>query len=311
MSRTYILRRRVSGLSDLVEGDSVLTNDQGAGNIYYVNGGSDGPTNNYGSGESADDPKQTLTAALALCTSGNNDYIFVLNYGSNGRAAETWPIAVTKDMVHIIGCRSTVGSKWPTVTATGSNKAAIEVTGQRCEIANLEIGGTAAGNNAGILVGNLGGVWGCTVHNCWFGVADGAGSYGIKVTATYDAPYLTVYDCIFGEALLIDGILIAGNATRGRIGIPGHGNSFINIAGIAINVTGNAVGLQIHDNVFQMAADTAGDAITLPAGSADCFISGNDCGCSKAAKTTKYYVDASSSNDWAGNYVSGSLLWPS
>lgn len=310
MGSPYIMRKRVSSMADLIDGTGVLVNDLGVGNIYYVNGGSDGPTNNNLSGEDKDNPKQTITAALALCTSGHNDYIRVLNYGSNGRASETWPIAVTQDMVHIIGDRSTVGSKWATVTATGSNKAAFEVTGARVEIANLEIGGTAAGNNAGILVGNLAGVWGCTIHDCWFGVADGAGSYGIKVTATYDAPYLTVYDCIFGEALLIDGILIAGVATRGKIGMPGHGNLFHNIAGIAINVTGSTVGLNILDNRFQLKADTAGDAITLPAGSSSCYISGNQAGYSKAAVTTKYYVDAGTGNDWDNNYVSGSLLFP-
>lgn len=311
MGRPYVMRRGVSSVADLLEGTGILVNDQGVGNVFFVNGGSDGPTNNALSGEDQDNPKQTITAALALCVTGHNDYIIVLNYGSNGRAAETWPIAMNKDMVHVIGARSTVGSKWPTVTATGANKSAFLVTGNRCEFANLEIGGTADGSGSGILIDAAGsGIWGCTVHECWFGVADGAGSYGIRVTAGTDAPYLTVYDNLFGAALLIDGILIAGNATRGHIGLPHHGNRFHHIAGIAINVSGAAGLSGIYDNRFSMAADTAGDAITLGASTSGTHVDGNRADFSKAAVTTKYYVDAGTGNDWGENYVSGSLLFP-
>ena len=310
MTSPYIMRKRVSSLGDLVDGTGLQVNDLGVGNIFYVNGGSDGPTNNNLSGEDKDNPKQTITAALGLCVTGHNDYIRVLNYGGNARASETWPIAVTKDMVHIIGDRSTMGSKWATVTATGSNLSAFSVTGQRCEIANLEIGGTAAGSGDAITVGSLGGTWGCTVHDCWFGVADGAGSYGVRVPSTFDAPYLTVYDCWFGPGLLIDGVRLTGVATRGRIGLPMHGNLFSLAAGIAINVPSSCVGLEIHDNRFSMLADTAGDAITLAAGTSGCFIDGNSVACTKGAKTTKYFVDGSSSNHWGLNYVSGALLYP-
>ncbi len=178
-----------------------LTPVPGVGKTYYVNGGSDGPTHNNNDGLTAATPKQTLTAALALCTSNYNDTIYVLNYGSNARAAETWPIVVNKDQVHIIGVGHK-GNKWATVTATGTNKDAFSVTGSRVEIAGLEIGGTAAGSGCGVAVGSVAGIWGCYVHDCWFGVADGAGTDGVKVANTYDAPYLRIEDCEFGSALL-------------------------------------------------------------------------------------------------------------
>lgn len=280
--------------------------DPGMGNVFYVNGGSDGPTTNGGDA-SRSQPKQTIQAALALCVSGNDDYVMILNYGSNGRAVESWPVTVTKDQVHIIGLRATRGSKWSVPTSGDTDTNAFTVTGQRCEFANLEIGGDGTGS--GIQIGN--GVWGTTIHDCWFGYADGVGTHGVFVASGADAPYLTVYDNRFGQALTGDGIRIAGNATRGFIGYRGHGNIFRDIAGIAINVSGSAVGLEIIDNDFHMKADTVGDAITLSSGTSGIYIAGNQAAFTEAAKTTKYYVDATTNgNDWGDNYVSGDLLYP-
>jgi hypothetical protein len=292
----------------LFENDGVPVGfgDPGMGNVFYVNGGSDGPSSNGGTG-ARDDPKQTLQAALALCVSGNDDYVMVLNYGSNGRSAESWPVTVTKDQVHIIGLRATRGSKWSVATSGDAGTNAFTVTGQRCEFANLEIGGNTTGS--GIQIGNA--VWGTTIHNCWFGYADGVGTHGVFVASGADAPYLTVYDNRFGQALTGDGIRIAGNATRGFLGDRHHGNIFRDIAGIAINVSGSAQSLEILDNDFQLLADTIGDAITLSAGTSGCYIAGNQAARTEAAVTTKYYVDAASdANDWGDNYVSGVLLYP-
>ena len=302
MSNLYILRKGVATLRDLADGTEVY-GDPGMGNEYYVNGGSDGPTGATGQG-TKESPFQTIKEALAKCTSGNDDYVYVLNYGSNGRAAETWPIAVTKDQVHINGLRATMGSKWSTVkpAATGTPNA-FTITGQRCEIANLEIGGYSTGS--GIEIGDA--VWGTTIHDCWFGyTGDTAGTHGIYVASGADAPYLCVYDCRFGSSLTGDGIRIAGNATRGFI----NKNIFRDIAGIAINVSGSAVGGEIVDNRFQMLADTAGDAITMSAGSSGWYIGGNRAGYSKAAVTTEYYVDGGTANDWDDNYESGALQYP-
>jgi hypothetical protein len=267
------------------------------GNIYYVNGGSDGPVDNYGSGTSPGDPKQTITAALAKCVSGQGDYIFVCNYGGNARAVETWPIAMTKDQVHLMGLHATHGSKWATVTATGTNANAITVTGARCEIANLEIGGTAAGSGCAIAVGNLAGVWGLYVHDCWFGVADGAGTNGILVGSTFDAPYLTVENCVFGNGLLGTAILFNGVATKFNV----SNNLFLSCT-LGINVAGSCVGGKIINNQFCLDADTNGDAITLAAGSSLIWCNGNVAHYGKSAMSNKPYTDGSSTNTWGMNY---------
>ena len=268
----------------------------GLGSVYWVNGGSDGPTDNTRDGLSASTPKQTITAALALCTDNYNDTIYVLNYGSNARASETWPIVVNKAQVHIIGI-GTRGNKWATVTATGANKDAFSIEAQRVEIAGLEIGGTAAGTGAGIILTN--GMWGCYIHDCWFGVADGAGATGIEVPAGVDAPYLRIEDCEFGNGLTAGGILIANNATKGTIAR----NVFCDVAAVAISVTGSAVGLRIYDNLIDMDADTAGHGISLAAGTSDCLIFRNQVAALKTATTANNgLVDGSTSNSWGLNY---------
>lgn len=268
----------------------------GKGKVYYVNGGSDGPTNNNYDGLSPMTPKQTLTAAIALCTDNYNDSIYVLNYGSNARASETWPIVVDKAQIHIIGIGHKA-NKWATVTATGSNKSAFSIEAHRVEIAGLEIGGTGAGSGAGVVITNA--MWGCYIHDCWFGVADGAGTDGVKVASGADAPYLRVEDCEFGSALLGAGILIAGNATRGTIA----NNVFIKCPTVAISVTGSAVGLRILNNHIYLASDSAGYGISLPAGSSACFVDGNVVASQKTATTANNNLqDASSSNAWGLNY---------
>lgn len=292
---TGVISNNGDALPDFVS--KMLGNRVGC--IYYVNGGSDGPTDNYDNGTTLHSPKQTITAALAKCVSGHDDYIFIINYGGNARAAETWPIACTKDRVHFIGVTAHAGSKWATVTATGSNKSAFEITGARCEIANLEIGGTAAGSGAGILVGNVAGVWGLYVHDCWFGVADGAGTDGIRVGSTFDAPYLCVEKCEFGNALLGTGILITGVATRGRI----VNNVFV-APPVCINVAGSAVGIRIMSNKLVMGSDAAGKGISLSAGTTGCFITDNQ-GCfGDAASSNNPFLEGAGSdaNHWGINY---------
>lgn len=268
----------------------------GRGSTYYVNGGSDGPTNNNQDGETAITPKQTITAALALCTDNYNDTIYVLNYGSNARASETWPIVVNKAQVHIIGV-GTRANKWATVTATGADLDAFSIEAQRVEIAGLEIGGTAAGTGAGIILTN--GMWGCYIHDCWFGVADGVGAVGIEVPSGVDAPYLRIEDCEFGNGLTAGGILIANNATKGTIA----NNVFSDVTDVAISVTGSAVGLRILNNFIDMDADTDGHGIALAAGTSDCLVFGNQVASAKSATTAdRGLKDGSSNNSWGNNY---------
>jgi hypothetical protein len=299
MSNLYIMRKGVSDLYDLKNWQEAF-GDPGMGNAYYVNGGSDGPTGATGLG-TKESPFQTFKEALAKCVSGNDDYIYVLNYGSNGRGAEDWPILVTKDQVHIIGLRNNPASKWSTVKPDEADSA-FEVTGNRCEFAGLEIGGHTGG--AGIEF--TGDVWACWIHDCWFGyTGDTAGTNGIFANTGHDAAYLLVENCIFGVSLTGDGIKIVTNCTRSII----RNNLFYDIAGIAINLAGNVVGVSVLDNRFVMLAQTAGDAITFGA-TATGFVDGNSASFGKSTDTTKYWVSAGTDVNFGLNYVNGALLQP-
>jgi hypothetical protein len=241
----------------------------GCGKVFYVNGGSDGPVVDTNDGLTPATPKRLLQSAINLCTSNNNDVVIVLNYGGNARAAETFPINVNKDMVHIIGV-STPASKWPVVSVLApagadTAKPALNVTGQRVEICGLELGG---GDTAGCVhVGSLGGVWAAYIHDCYFGVTgDSVGQDGVRVPVTFDAPYLLVEGCQFGAYVTRDGVRVDGNATRGMVGNPtGRGNLFKALAGIAINMSGSVASPGIYNNVLALPSNTAGKGITLSA----------------------------------------------
>jgi hypothetical protein len=274
--------------------------DYPGGKTFYVNGGSDGPTTNAYNGKSPQEPKQTVKAALALCTTGKNDTIIVINYGGNARAVEDWPIVVSKEMIHIIGV-GTKASKWATITATGAGLSAISWTGGRGEICGVELGGVSTG--AGLEAGTLAGSWALFCHDCWFGIADGVGANGIKVPATFDAPYLRVEDCEFGAGLTAAAILLTGVSTRGSIGSVNHGNLFQKCVA-AIDVDGSTQFTRFINNSIFLDADTAGDAIALPAGSANCYIDGNRAFMINASPTTKTpFTDAGSGNCWGINPI--------
>jgi hypothetical protein len=288
----------------------------GAGNVFYVNGGSDGPTDDLFDGLRPETPKQTIQAAIDLCTANNNDYVIILNYGGNGRAAETWPVVVDNDLMHIIGV-GTVGQKWPVVrpnapAAGDLNSPAFSVTADRVEIAGLEIGGGDAAG--GIHPVDAGGVWGLTIHDCFFGVTgDSAGQDGIRVPAGSAAPYLTVYGCRFGTFITRDGVRFDANATRCMIGVPGMPyNYFHEPPGIAINVAAAVTSPGIHGNRIALAADTAGDAITLAATVTAAWVMDNVANFGDTDMVNNPYLDGAGAgaNTWANNMQGISLTQP-
>ncbi len=288
----------------------------GAGNVFYVNGGSDGPVVDTGSGLRPDDPKQLIQSGIDLCTANNNDYVVILNYGANGRAAETWPVVVDKTLCHIVGV-GTVGQKWPVVrpNAPGAGDTAspaFSVTADRVEIAGLEIGG---GDTAGGIQPNDGaGVWGLTIHDCFFGVTgDSAGQDGIRVPAGLPAPYLTVYGCRFGTYITRDGIRFDANATRCMIGVPGQPeNYFHETPGICINLAAGVTSPGIFNNWMALAANTAGDAITLAAATTAAWVMGNVANFGDTDMGNNPYLDSAGAgaNTWAKNYQGISLTQP-
>ena len=288
----------------------------GCGNVYYVNGGSDGPVVDTNDGLTPATPKRLLQSAIDLCASNNNDVVVVLNYGGNARAAEAWPVTVDKDMVHIIGV-GTPSNKWPVVSvlapaAADTANPALLVTGQRVEISGLEIGG---GDTAGCVhVGSLAGVWGCWIHDCFFGVTgDSVGQDGIRVPVTFDAPYLTVTDCEFGASVTRDGIRIDGNATRSSIGKVGYpANVFKNIAGIAIDLAGTVVAPAICNNVMFLPANTAGAGITLSANVSSAYVHENYANYGDTEMANNPFTDGAGAgaNSWILNYKGLTAIMP-
>lgn len=287
----------------------------GASNVYYVNGGSDGPVNDDGAG-TRDDPKRTLQAGIDLTTAGQNDYVVVLNYGGNARAVEAWPVEVNKDMIHVVGV-GTVGQKWPVVSvlapaAGDTANPALLVTADRVRIANLELGG---GDTAGCIhAGDAGGSWGTVIHDCFFGVTgDGVGQDGIRVPAGTPSPYLTVYGCRFGLFLTRDGVRLDANATRCMIGVPGLPfNYFHHLPGIAINIATGATQPGIFGNRIAIPANTAGAGITLNAAVLDAWVMDNVANFGDTDMGNNPFTDgaAGGANDWANNMQGITLAQP-
>lgn len=281
--------------------------------VFYVNGGSDGPTNNNSDGMTPFTPKRTIAAALALCVAGRNDIVVVLNYGGNARAVEVFPIALTKDFVHIVGLGNPA-QKWPCVSVLAPGGAdtarpAFLITGNRCEISGLEIGG---GNTAAcIYIGAVGGAapWGTWIHDNWFGVSsDTVGQDGIGILAGADAPMTRIENNEFGPSVTRDGIRIAGNSTRGMI----IGNIFKRMAGIAVNISGAAVQVAIQGNTMFLPSNTAGKGITLAAATAGCYVSHNYANFGPTEMANNPYDDGAAGgvNDWVYNWKSITATMP-
>lgn len=278
------------------------------GKVIFVNGGSDGPTDNNRSGFSPKMCKQTLRAALAMVTANANDCIVVLNYGSNARVVDFASLAITLSSAHnnvrffgVIGN----STKWPTITV-GATAAvhAFELTNcDRVEFYNLELGGAAG--KAAIHVSAGGFPWGLVLDNCYFGVDTTVGAHGIEIDTGGDACHLRVRNCTFygttaGGALTDDHIEINGNATRGEI----KNNLFrVTDDKRGISVEAGGVGLVILDNHF-WCNDADGAAIYLSATAALCYCANNMAAVAEDAGITNQIYYDGGSNKWVGNWTS-------
>jgi len=99
---TYILRKGVSRLSDLVDGYAgAFGIGVAQGNVYYVNAANGSDAN---AGTSPDKAFATVTKAHDTCTANQNDIVFLIgdSSGLNMTAALTW----SKNYTHLIGISS-------------------------------------------------------------------------------------------------------------------------------------------------------------------------------------------------------------
>ena len=289
----------------------------GSGNVFYVNGGRDGPVVDTNDGLTPSTPKQLLQSGIDLCTPGNNDTVVVLNYGGNARAVETFPVDADCYLMHIVGV-GTIGQKWPVVSVSDPGAAntanpGLLISADRVEVSNLIFGG---GTTAGAIhVGGGDGTWGAYINDCYFGVGDdnAVGQDGIRVIAGA-APYLTVVGCRFGHQLTRDGLRFDANATRCMIGVPGQPcNYFHNIPGVAINMGVGAITAPgIFDNRIFVPANTAGGAITFHAGVLDAMVDGNSANFGDTTMGNNPYTDGAGAgaNNWGLNYQGITAVMP-
>lgn len=261
------------------------------GKFYWVDAvnGNDGKD-----GRTPQRAKKTLTEALAKCVSGHDDYIFPM--ATHQPAGETWPIVVDKSNVHIIGVPAVSPEVQPVIHPP-LNTAALNITGNRCEVAGIGFAGGAA--HACIETGSLTGVFGITIHGCSFGHLWSGCQDGIRVMPTFGAPDLTVFDCIFGAMITRDGIRVETNATRARYLY----NQFCKVAGIGIDlsIAAGVTNPWIIGNRFALPSDTKGKAITLGALGGGGFIDDNRANYGVTEMSANPYLDEGS-NHWGVNY---------
>jgi len=244
-------------------------------------------------------PFLTITAAIAACVAGADDYIFVLGYA--GAGTETWPIPMTKSKVHVIGTPAQANPS-PLIVPSGDTDA-FTVTASNCEISGLEISAGATG--CGISVEGV--TWKTHIHDCWF-AWQGTGQDGIRLSAgTDDAPSAHIHNNYFGMGLTRNGIRVVFNSTRSII----EDNIFCDVptGAVGILVVNEFANAVILNNKFQVADAATGEAITLPATCNNCFVDGNVAGQGVVQMANVPFRDLGA-NHWGNNIYSIIAIMP-
>lgn len=285
--------------------------------VFFVNGstGSNSADNN---GQTPDTPLLTITAALGKCTSDKNDYIFILDYYQ--ATGETWPISISKKLIHIIGISGAAGP-YPWVQPTGDTAAFVFASGSDCngcEIAGLELG---AGATHGCIEVWQGGNFNIHIHDCGFGTENGmTGKYGIRVgdgTSPHAGEMLQwlIENNRFGAKLTASGIEVATGTYVGPNSVEGTviRNNFFHVSSgdVGINVTETAANFAdggIFNNHFNVAGATTGEAITFGAGTKG-VVSGNVATYldNSGILTSEPYNSGADGMSWGPNYESATL----
>lgn len=234
-----------------------------AGQIFYVHRASEG-ADDANDGRTPQTAFLTMEHALSRCTTGANDYIYVLRHDA---ATETWPITVSIAYVHIIG---TPYQATPTPAfRPNTDNHGINITGGGgVEIAGFIFSMDHTYGDACIRVGDNS--WMNHIHHNWF---------------AWDSE---AYDCIvdYGEQTRIhDNLMGAHGFTHYGIWLdPSGGRRHIHdnvIIQNGIEEQGTrCVHAQGHanvivNNVFQCAAGANGEAIQAAGGTANSLIDGN------------------------------------
>lgn len=274
---------------------SVLRAGANRGQTFYVNGTDWGDGDNGNDGLRPDTPFLTLTYALAQCTDEEFDTIVVVDYWTP--TGETWPIAVDKRQVTILGAPGGSYDRWACVHPSG-NTAAFEIQAAGVRIVDFYIDAGAA--HAGIEYSGTPertGVYGCSFMSGTYGVDMGVNEAGFGAV---------VEDCHFSTYLTAGGIIV-GNQTRARV----KNCVFMRTGGVAIEVTNSAPYSQILDNRIAMNANTAGRAITLAANTVEIMVDGNSAFWGETVGQNPYLDNAAADvNCWGVNYHGNTMVLP-
>ena len=285
----------------------------GNGNTYFVDGISG--NDNY-KGEYPSSPLKTIDAALAKCTTENDDYVFVMDCWSAGE-----PIEVDISLVHIIGVNSP-HAPWACLNA-GADTAIFTAssTGNSCEIAGFNIGGGDA--HAGIEMGNCIGMW---IHHNAFGhpYSGDTPLYGIWNGGTYNPAYCLIEDNRFygdGKSdgtITGSGIRVNGGGNYLMVNGIIRRNSFLGLIGAtnagAIDLD-RVQGAEISDNYFHVTDAADGDAINLLGQCRHNLIMNNKAahgmGVASGNNITPYRdLAANTLNGWAWNSYNNAYIEP-
>lgn len=260
--------------------------------VFFVDGtstvGNDSAAN---FGQTPDTPLLTITKALSLCEDAKNDYIFVLDY-PNTAPAETFPIRIEKQRIHIIGVRNGILPRFKMYTpyATADTpffsfhiNATTGTYGAYCEIANLILGCGNASSVRGAIEFHQGGIWGTWIHHCSFGIYGRSSTnakYGIvmgRSSNTYTAGemvYGLIENCLFGTLISEAGIVVPAGTDSGPnscLGTVIRNNHFhVNSGDHGVDVLRTTADFGeggIYNNTFECDGDAAdGEAVNFASG---------------------------------------------
>jgi len=274
-----------------------------AGTAFFVDGENGLDTND---GLSPASPLLTVTAALALVTSGANDYIFILNYPSTAPATEVFPIVINASHVHLIGVPDQASRRNVCLNVTTTTENCIEFGADAadCEIAGIEFGA----DSQACIYCDIGTPFAprMHIHHCEFGWIR-ACEDGISIVPNADTPHWYVHDNRFGENCSRAGIYLGYNSTRSIF----QNNQFMVATGaVGFWAQGLCTGwFRILDNDFLVTDQAAGEAITLTNANCSCYINRNYAGQGKAACANNPYLETVATfSAWIMNYSVGAIL---
>jgi hypothetical protein len=274
----------------------------GNGKVFYVDSRSWGTASDTNAGTDPNYPLATIAAALALCTSGEQDYVVCLDGYDNDAAA----ISVAKTALHIIGVgNSNTFSPFVWLNTTGDAVFSLQGgSAVNVEIAGFTLGADAthacitfeAGGSTELSYGHI--------HHCGFAASTDAAFVaqdGILVPAGREANCLLVEDCIFGDEITRDGVRILGGMTSGLI----RNSFFNNCGGVGVNhtvATANASMPSVLDCKFRASHGASeGWAVTIQNASGG-LIDGNHASADFATADANPYLDHTDKSQWGLNY---------